>query len=225
MWLRLLYVRFRSYTILNFILGGLLGWAIQESADQLSLLERWIWFFSLVIFLILAFLLVPPLEGWFRRLFSPDIPPMGQKPEPHRGLIVLVSNEETLLNAVEYHRPALQYLLCVVTDFKQSLYERLNSQLQIRGLRVHPVYMHDAYDPTEAATAVANCLTWAMAKGLLKEEIICDVTGGTSIMTVGAVTQCQQEGVAMQVVIATYVDETPRPLHPVLVTLPPAPAK
>ncbi|MDQ3247825.1 MAG: hypothetical protein M3Q45_01325, partial [Chloroflexota bacterium] len=71
----------------------------------------------------------------------------------------------------------------------------------------------------EAATAVESCFTWARHKELTIDDLICDVTGGTSIMSIGAALQCQRQGVQVQVVKARQTEKGPTPLHPVLIRL------
>ncbi len=222
--IRLFLLRIRSYAALNFFIGSLVGIYIEQFVLQFSEQRGWITLFSILLLIALAFVAVPPLDAWLRTIIAGETPPMGEKPAHRQALIVLLSNEETAYNAINYHseRNILRTVLFVVTDRSQALFDKMKPTLTARGLQVRPEYMDDAYDPAEAAAAVNNCVTWALRKGLNLDDMICDVTGGTSIMTVGAAAECQrsQRQIEVQVVKASY-DETgrPRPLHPVIVPI------
>lgn len=215
--LRSAFVRMQSYATLNFILGGLFGWAIQESANAISQQQRWLGFGAILLFVIVAFAVAPPIETLIRSFFRPTLPPMGEKPQPRRGLILLFSNEKTALCAIDHHAQQLAYVLCVVTEFMEERFNQFRLQLLARGLQVHPQFMDDAYDQREAAAAVLNCIAWARTKQLFPDDLICDVTGGTSIMSIGAALACQRQGIDVQMVKARQTDKGPEPLHPVLI--------
>lgn len=222
--LRLFFLRIRSYAALNFLIGSLVGIYLEQAVLQASAQRGWLTVFALLAVGIMAYLFVPPVEAWVRKQMAGATPPMGDKPRRRAGLILLLSNAITANNAIEHHAAhnTLRTVQFIVTDHTRELFDELKPVLMTRGLSVRPEYMDDPYDPAEAAAAVGNCINWALRKGLNLSDLICDVTGGTSVMTVGAAAECQRAGrqIDVQVVTASYEQGRPlRPLHPVIVPI------
>jgi hypothetical protein len=105
------------------------------TAHALAQGQRWLGFGAIVLFVLLAFAVAPPIETWLRSFFRPALPPMGEKPQPRRGLILLFSNEQTALCAIDHHGDKLEYVLCVVSEFMEERFNKFRGTRYIVSLQ------------------------------------------------------------------------------------------
>jgi len=209
------YIRHHSVSI--FVIGFFMGWIPGKLADYYWE-QR-----GITPFLQLGIALVIGLIGYFliRSWFAPPQVPLGKPPQPHRGLIILLSREATALKAIEFHQKKLKHIWFLVTDRSVAVFDQLKPQLA-KGLTAKPIHIEKIYDPESTALAVKQAIEQAEHNfKLVKQELICDVTGGTVVMTMGAITQCRRSGILTQIVPATFDDrmDNPTPQPPIEVSL------
>jgi hypothetical protein len=129
---------------------------------------------------------------------------MGRRPDPARGLILVLGggSRDTAPKACEVHQRTLERIWLVVTDRTVAVAGDLERQWA--GMRCHRQAVENHFNPAESAGAVRRAVDHARTLGLPAEALICDVTGGTTAMTVGAMRGCLAEGVRMQMVPGGY---------------------
>ncbi len=140
----------------------------------------------------------------FRRFLVPTPIPMGDKPDHHRALIIVLGghSDESAPVAINHHKPELERIWLIYTDFTKKISETLEAQF--RDIRCVPILLEDHYRPEHAASAVRQALEHARAMAIPAQDVICDLTGGTAAMTFGAFQACLAEGIAVQMVAAQY---------------------
>ncbi len=116
------------------------------------------------------------------------------------------------------HQPRLEYLCLVVTDESvqkaRDTIKTLESEGWLIRLQVREERVRSAWDPDETALAVQRAIRQGSDLTLDKSDLICDVTGGTKAMTVGAILTCLAENLRVQMVPAEY-DEALKVLRPI----------
>ncbi len=123
-----------------------------------------------------------------RRAAAPPLP--GKRaPLPHKGLIVLVSNEATVRKAIEHHSAALQCCWLVCSGRSAPLAEALHKELVKAGKSVHLVVVDDVYDPVEIRDKVSDIYDHLPAD-IMESDVILDFTGMTAVASVGSVLAC-----------------------------------
>ncbi len=139
------------------------------------------------------------------RLLRPPRPiPMGDRPMPRRGLILLLGghSDESGPWAIEHHLPALEQLWFLTTDRTEPVAQKLKRKYD--DLRTHQEEVTHHFRPKDTANAVSRAVSHAASLGLSPADLICDVTGGTSAMTAGAILACLELGIDAQMVAASY---------------------
>jgi hypothetical protein len=118
--------------------------------------------------------------------------------------------------AMEHHHTALEFVWFIVSLRTQGMPGRLWQETA--ALNHDDQLVLDPWRPAETANAVQRAISHAMTLGMRMDDVICDITGGTTAMTYGAVLACQQAGVALEMVPAEY-DTTLGALAPLGVIL------
>ena len=114
-----------------------------------------------------------------------------RSPEPHQGLILLVSAEVVCRKAIEHHRPALKHCWLVHSDDPRSadVAKKLRDELQPRLDECELRRIKDVYNPCEILDTIHEI--YRRRPGSLREsDIILDFTGMTGCASVGAVMAC-----------------------------------
>lgn len=211
---RQLYLRLRYDAFLTFFLGALTAGVVQiisgDLWQRLGLAGLLI-----VLLLIVGAFLVYRLVLWLiHKLLPPARYPVGKAPEPRRGLIMLLGggSRETVPVATEHHRPRLEHIWFVTTERTTSLFDDLKRVFA--SVVAQPEHVVNHWEPVECQNAVERALSHARVLGIEPQELICDLTGGTTAMTVGAIRACLTHKLAAQMVAARY-DETLKALTPV----------
>jgi hypothetical protein len=137
-----------------------------------------------------------------------DLPNPGKK----RGLIFLFSREDTLREAIEYHRPLLEDCWLLVTPEMQ---ERAGEALgHFEGVAFHLQPLADRYDSGSCYETVRQIYRQEVGRlGMSPAEVIADITGGTKPMTMGAIVACLEGGYPVEHV-PTRFDATGKPTGP-----------
>ncbi|MFQ6059155.1 MAG: hypothetical protein ACE5MB_09800 [Anaerolineae bacterium] len=146
------------------------------------------------------------------------------RPKKYQGLIVLVSREETLREAIEYHRPQLKYCWLVTTPEMEETARKVQGQYRDVHFILRPV--REKYDTRGCYELVRDIYQREAGRlGLDPYRIIADITGGTKPMTMGMILACIEGEYPLEHVPTEYdVDLRPKgPLPPIeiAVDLPP----
>jgi len=221
-WLRTIYLQIRYNPLLSFVIGGLSAWALDQVAGQFFTRAGVFGIVAALVSVILTVLLYQVVLWAIRRLLPAPTPRVGVAPAPHRGLILLFGRTETALKAIEPHRNRLDFIWWVVTD-KTAEELRLMRNHWWGSATATPELVHDEFSPGETENAVARAISHAAVLGLKPADLICDITGGTKAMTVGAFAAGLQQSVALQIVPARYDKERKSPvpldaiqIHPIV---------
>ncbi len=204
-WLRLIYGYLKHIPVVTLLAGAFFGWYFQVYVFG-NWLPQWglggpVW--SLVLFAVIVALLALGLAAYERyRARRRKLVVVGKPPQPRRGLIMLISKEVTAQAALAHHHEKLEYVWFIVTMRTEGLPGKLWRPLI--GVVHSNQLVIDHWRPAETANAVQRALLHAQGLGMAVDEVICDITGGTTAMTYGAILACQQAGLDMEMVPAEY---------------------
>jgi len=129
------------------------------------------------------------------------------KPEPAKGLIVLVSREQAMTRAVDYHRSALQRCWIIHSDAEEShnaavgLKEAEHDKQN--GIKVDLLQVEDVYSVQEVRDKVQGIFSQLPA-GMSDTDVVSDFTGMTALSSVGMTLACLSPNRRLQ-----YVPELP----------------
>jgi hypothetical protein len=160
------------------------------------------------------------LSRFVNRL-RPSPPLLGkQPPEKRKGLILLVSNEATSREAIEWHQNALEYCWLLCSTQSASIAEKLRQELTRQGKTVKVDLINDIFDPLEYRDKV-EAIYAEMPDGWAESDVILDFTGMTACASVGSVLACLNEQRAIQYTPGQYDTalKAMQPLDPVEVVL------
>lgn len=207
--LRLLYLQLRYNALLVFIVLGIASWGLEQIASDLWLTRGgWglLWAAVIPLGLVLLFRLTVWAWGW---LFGKPAPPMGKTPTPRRAMIILYGREAVVKIALQAHRASLDLVWFIVTAETQAEYAQLPNHWWGKAVGTLEL-VHDHYLPDETRNAVERAISHAAVHGIAPADLICDLTGGTKAMTIGAFAACMEYGVAVQMTPALY-DQARKP--------------
>lgn len=151
----------------------------------------------------------------------PAPPLLGKRPpEKRKGLILLVSNEPTSRQALEWHRETLEQCWLFCSTQSAPVAEKLRRELNEQGKRVKTELINDVFDPLEYKDKVDAIYT-KLPDGWTESDVILDFTGMTACASVGGVLACLNEQRAIQYTPAQYdaALKAMQPLDPVEVVL------
>ncbi|MCB9139693.1 MAG: hypothetical protein H6642_15230 [Caldilineaceae bacterium] len=202
-WFRRLYLQIRYSAILAFIVGVLLGWGFEYITGRLEAQAGWrgtLSVFGLLIALIVCVILIAAVqEQWKMKRASNDV---GTPPSPRRGLILLLSNVKTARSAIDYHRDHLEVVWFVVTKKSITLLDDLHGDLAHIDFDTKPI--QDEWRPAETANAIQSAMLDARVQGLALSDLVCDITGGTKPMSIGAFYACRAFHIEVEVTPGIY---------------------
>jgi hypothetical protein len=121
-----------------------------------------------------------------RGIGSPiDLP----NPDHKQGLIFLFSRKDTLREAIDHHRPALQHCWLLATPEMQDAASEAISHFSELSFTLHSVA--DRYDSNSCYQTIRDIYQHEVPRlGLAAVEVISDITGGTKPMTLGMIMAC-----------------------------------
>ena len=197
---------------IGFVLVAFLSWAIEARFSQ-TFNESGAW--GVVKFL--AVVLAPVLLVVLGHRLWQELRPsrsvlVGKMPPAQPGLIFLYSNKETLRKAVAHHRPKLQRLWLIVTTQTGDEASQMVRELELTGM-ADAQTVQNFWEPDETAAAIRRVVQHAADVGLRRSGLICDITGGTKSMTIGAIAACASERIRIEMVPAEYTADR-RPKKP-----------
>lgn len=218
-----LQLMFTPAALVPFLIGSL-ALAILGNAGY-QLLTNWLGTESLaVVKIALGALLVIVGAAWtisriVNRLRS--VPEINQKrPDKRKGLILLVSNEQTSRKAIAWHHDTLKHCWLLCSAQSAAIAAKLKDELNREGKSVELVFINNVFDPLEYRDRVERIYS-KLPSECLESDVILDFTGMTSCGSVGSVLACLDEKRAIQYTPG-YYDATLKattPLDPVEVVL------
>jgi threonine/homoserine efflux transporter RhtA len=150
---------------------------------------------------------------------QPQIFPFAQSPQLHRGLLLLVSNEEPCKTAIAYHQSTLQQCWLICSLESQPKADRLIEQLHTQGIQTVKVMIndHDVHDPIPYFQAVSAICTH-LPSDWSANDLILDYTGMTASASVGVVWASLRHKTALQYTPADPANSK-RSLQPIEIRL------
>lgn len=140
--------------------------------------------------------------------FIADLP----DPEQCEGLIFLFSREDTLREAIQYHRPILKHCWLLVTPEMQDQAGQAVTHFPNIMFTLHPI--PDTLDTPLCYRTVRDIYTDEAGRyEIAAERIISDITGGTKPMTMGMIVACLEGGHRIEHVPTEY-DALHKPIGP-----------
>jgi hypothetical protein len=204
--LRFLYLRLRYDPLFTFVAGALAAGLIQIASGNAIQRYGVLGILAAVVVVVLLWLAYRALLWLANKLMPPLRLPVGKLPTPRAGLIMLLgrNSDATGPVAMEQHRSRLEHVWVIATDFTAPLVGELRRKARPALLHQEDVVNH--WEPPECNNAVQRAVSHAQVLGIGRDNLICDVTGGTSAMTAGALEACLALGLAAQMVAGRYGD-------------------
>jgi len=140
--------------------------------------------------------------------------PIVDRPNPPQaqGLIFMFSREDTLREAIAYHRPALRHCWLLVTPEMRNAAASAIAQYPDLSFTLHP--LDDRYDSQGCYRTVLHIYAEeAPRHGLPPDQVIADITGGTKPMSLGMTVACLEGNYSIEHV-PTAFDAAGRPTGP-----------
>jgi len=154
--------------------------------------------------------------------FGTQASPLANRARPleRKGLILLVSREDTCLAAIKWHERKLEWCWLICSAQTERVADKLKGSLENDGVHAEKRIVADAFDPVvvkEMAEGIYDSLPY----GLKETDVILDFTGMTTPASVGAVLACLNDERSIQYVPAEYDKrlDAVRPLDPVEIVL------
>ena len=207
--IRRLYLHLRYTPVATYMIGIIAAFGVERVLSQFS--EQWGMARSLLSALavfIIIWLLYEALLLVINQFLKSDPVPMGDKPQPRRALIMLLGGKsrESAPIAIEHHIGAVECVWLIVTDLTEPIVEYLHRKFP--DVRLIPVKIIHHYRPEHAHSALRQAADYARVMNIPKQEIICDITGGTSAMTAGVIQGCLEANIDIEMVAAQYDPDT-----------------
>jgi len=127
---------------------------------------------------------------------------------PRRGIIFTVGRQvETITFALDRQQPELVGLICTdaTEDFADAVIERMGNTDRTRKRLVDPQNIREIRNTTDAL------IDWLLERGLSPREIVVDVTGGMTTMSVGVFSAADERRIDSQYIKSDF-DERNRPI-------------
>ncbi len=143
-----------------------------------------------------------------------------ERPAPHKGLILLVSNEEICWKSIEWHRSSLKHCWLFFSSKSQVIAEKLEQELTEMNVKTERVFVEDIFDPLEFNQKVVSIYE-TLPNGYTESDVILDFTGMTACASVGSVIACLDERRHKQYTPGEYNPklQAVQPLNPVQINL------
>lgn len=214
--LRHFYLRLRYDSLLALVLGGIVVGVIQQVGAELWQQRAVLALVGLLVGIVIAVLLFQGLLWLVRRILPAPTFPVGNPPLPRQAMILLLGggSRDTAPMAITHHASYLEHIWLVVTERTEDIGAELTKKFH--KVRSFPEKLEDHLSPAEASNAVKRAISHARILGYTQADLICDITGGTSAMTAGAIQACIESGVSLQMVAASF-DEQLKAVRPIAV--------
>jgi hypothetical protein len=146
-----------------------------------------------------------------------------RRPQKHRGLILLVSNEEPCQQAIRYHLPKLQRCWLVCSAQTLPIAEKLRQEFPM-VCQDTPVVINDIYDPLEFRIRINEIYLKRLPVTWAETDVIADYVGTTAHGSVGMVLAALGTDRPLQYTPAKLDPDTRKPigcLDPIEIVLQP----
>ena len=198
-------------TLVTFMMGTIIGGTFEfYIGDWIKAFGMWAPILAIGVVLILAIAFVGGMRLVQRLLVRQTIN-LGTPPPTnrYRGIILVLGggSRSTAPIAIRHHESTLERIWLIYTGFTKEIGEELQRNWQTDNRRVHLVDVEHHYDPLQTALSITRAVDHGHQYNLFSQEIICDITGGTTAMTVGAIKGCQAHQLDLEMVTAGYDDE------------------
>ena len=135
-----------------------------------------------------------------------------ENPDKHEGLIFLFSREQTLREAIEYHRDALRHCWLLVTPQMQDQAQQAIHNFPGIRFTLHSLSHH--YNTQQCYRTVQNIYAEEAPRlEIAPRRVISDITGGTKPMTMGMIVACLDGNRPIEHIPTAY-DSLGRPTGP-----------
>lgn len=195
-------------TLFTFMMGTIIGGTFEfYIGDWIDAFGVWAPILAIIVVVVggIAFVGVIRLSQRYllRRTINLGTPPPQDR---YRGLILLLGggSRSTAPVAILHHQTKVARIWLIHTDFTKEIGEELQRRWQTTERNVHLLDVEHHYDPRQTALAITRAVDHGNQYKLFPQEIICDITGGTTAMTVGAIKGCQVHQLDMQMVTAYH---------------------
>lgn len=209
-----LYRYLRYNTLVTLLLGAVVGGTLENYIGNLMDRQGLLGPLQLLVLIVVVAMVYRGLLSLIKRILPSPLIALGERPSPRKGLLLFLGggSRETALKALELHRPQLQYVWFAVTDRTDDIATDLKHILDGWHINCRNIPIEHHYNPAESAQVVHEAVSRAVnVLKFSRKDIICDVTGGTTAMTVGAVKGCLEQQIAMQMTPAQYDETLQRP--------------
>ena len=112
-----------------------------------------------------------------------------QKPQRHKGLILLVSRIDVCCTAIEWHLPKLEYCWLICSERSLDDAQKLKKQFP-KICSPALIVIDDVNDPAEFQTKIDAIYQQQLPSGWQETDIIADYTGMTAHASVGMALAC-----------------------------------
>ncbi len=131
-------------------------------------------------------------------------------PKPHKGLILLVSNQQPCRVAIDFHKQALKqcWLICSLKTLPEA--QAIQKFYQNEIVIDDPIVINDVFDPTEFMRVIDTIYTKKLPQGWLEADVISDFSGMTANGSVGMALVCNAKNRPLQYTPAVREPETDR---------------
>lgn len=213
---RRLYLRLRYDTYLNFALGALAAGLIQIVGQDMWQQHGVLGFSVVALAVLVLFLAYRALLHLVQLLLPPQTYPVGAEPAKCKGMIMVLGggSRETGEVAIHYHQERLEHVWCIITDRTEEIARHL-SKVAFPA-ETHLVDIVDHLDVAQCSNAVQRAISHAVTLRIPSTDLVCDITGGTTSMTAGAIKTCLAEDIATEMVAARY-DESLKAIKPIAI--------
>ena len=201
-----LYLHLRHSTMLIFAIGVVSTYVIEYVLSQYSTRLGILATLVMTIMLLMGIFLIYELLVWLLgRLFTKKTPPIGDQPPQHKALLLLLGlhGEETAAVAIDHHLPILENVWFLVTEDTRPIARKLKETFN-QEARFNFVDIADYLKPNATQASIIYAVEQLEALRLHSDDIIADITGGTSAMTAGAVLGAIEKEIDLEMVAATY---------------------
>jgi len=128
---------------------------------------------------------------------------------PRRGIIFTTGKQiSTIEFAIQHQKPEFLGLVC--TDVTENFVEELITKVDLAPDNIHKRIV-DANDIREIRNVTNNLIDWMIERGLRRPDIVVDVTGGMTTLSVGVFSAADERQIDSQYTRSRY-DELNKPI-------------
>jgi hypothetical protein len=124
---------------------------------------------------------------------------------PRRGMIFTIGKQASTIEfAIKHQKPQFVGLVC--TDATESIAEQIIIQSGIAASNIRKRLV-DPYNIQEIRTTTDSLIHWMQEEGLTRPDIVTDVTGGLTPLSLGVYSAAHDQNVDTQYVRSRYDEQ------------------